>query len=57
MTLEYQEIISEDPRIYTINPADFRERVLGHQLVLFDAVVSYIYIYIYIYINIYLPLL
>jgi len=44
VTLEYQEIISEDPRIETINPADFRERVLDNKLGLFDAVVSYSYV-------------
>jgi hypothetical protein len=41
VTVEYQEIISEDPRIETIKPTDFRERVLDNTLGLFDAVVSY----------------
>jgi hypothetical protein len=42
VTVEYQEIISEDPRIETIKPTDFRERVLDNTLGLFDAVVSFI---------------
>jgi hypothetical protein len=41
VTVEYQEIISEDPRIETIKPTDFRERVLDNTLGLFDVVVSY----------------
>ena len=41
LILEYQEIISEDPRIETIKPTDFRERVQDNTLSLFDAVVSY----------------
>jgi hypothetical protein len=41
VTVEYQEIISEDPKIETIKPTNWRERVLDNTLGLFDAVVSY----------------
>jgi len=44
VTLEYQEINSEDPRIETIKPTDFRERVRDNTLGLFDVVVSYSYV-------------
>jgi hypothetical protein len=44
VTVEYQEIISEDPRIETIKPTNIRERVLDNTLGLFDAIVSYSFV-------------
>ena len=44
VTVAYQEITSEDPRIETIKPTNFRERVLDNTLGLFDAIVSYSFV-------------